>query len=64
MQIGLAKSVEIELDKNQRDITIKIPSRDLAERAQLKPDVKYIGASINAEGKLVLKSSETLFGYV
>lgn len=65
MQIGLAKSVELETKNKKTNIKVEIPSRNISEtkEVELKDDLR-IGVSLTEDNKLEWKFSNEPFMYM
>ena len=65
MQIGLADSFEVPIDKDEAILEVTVPSQDgVTGRFQVYvPDRVHVGVSLQA-GEIVFRTSKEPFGYL
>lgn len=64
-QIGLAKSIKLEVPRSRIDLTVEVPTRGLRAAATIdatKP--VFVGISLTTGGELQVKAQDRPFGYL
>jgi hypothetical protein len=65
MQIGLAKSVQLDTKNKKANIKVEIPSRNISETKEVElTDDLRIGVSLTEDNKLEWKFSDAPFMYM
>lgn len=64
-QIGLAKSVEVELSGEKAHLRVEIPSRNISEKKEIElTENLHIAVSVTEDDKLDWRMSESPFYYM
>lgn len=64
LQIGLADSFEVEVERGPATVEILLPRKNLTKTIQINiPEEPYLGVSLVA-GEITHRASATPFGYV
>ena len=64
-QIGLAKSVKLQVPESQFELTVEVPTRNLRAAATIdatKP--VFVGISLTTQGELQVRVQDRPFGYL
>lgn len=64
VQIGLARTVEVELDEADSTLTIELPEKGTASSVSLSGSPAYVGVSVGSDGRtLAVRSGQAPMGY-
>lgn len=65
VQLGHARSLELELPADAREVAIEVPTRGLRAVVRLEPGTRwYVGVSITRDGRIETRLSRMPFGYL